>query len=89
MSNRNLEVEVQALRLIVDRILPAIAPATLDAWVAAEAENVAHREDGGDTIPPTGHVDLEASREALQILTDARNRQIEHARPEEEPATDA
>jgi hypothetical protein len=77
MSNTNLEVEVKALRLVVERLLAMVPGEVLDNASDSERANIAHHEAGGETIPPTGHVDLEASREALRYYEDASTRRAE------------
>ena len=77
MSNTNLEVEVKALRLVVERLLAMVPGEALDDAAESERANIAHHEAGGETIPPSGYVDLEASREALRYFEDASSRRAE------------
>lgn len=71
MSNTNLEVEVKAQRLVLERLLSMVPGEVLDKAVASERANVAHLESGRETIPPSSHADLEASREAVRYYEDA------------------
>lgn len=71
MSNTNLEVEVKAQRLVLERLLSMISGEVLDKAVASERANIAHLEAGQETIPASGHSDLEASREAVRYYEDA------------------
>jgi|GEM_PF-5615400 len=77
MSNTNLEVEVKAQRLVLERLLSMVSGDVLDKAVASERANVAHLEAGQETIPPSNHADLEASREALRYYQDAIVRRAE------------
>lgn len=77
MSNTNLEVEVKALRLIMERLLTLIPDDVLDRAVERERSNLAHLEAAGETIPSSNHSDLEAVREALKYYEDAASRRAE------------
>lgn len=71
MSNTNLEVEVKALRLVVERLLSHVSGDVLDRCARSERAHIEHLEAGGETIPASSHADLEASREALQYYEGA------------------
>ena len=71
MSNTNLEVEVKALRLVVERLLSLVPGAVLDRAVESERANIEHLQAGKETIPASDHSDLEASREAMRYYEDA------------------